>query len=104
MEDFDKAISALRKRFQPGGIEELRGLELHHRVQNPVESVEAVGRSIQHLGWKAFFSITGKDFDHLLKGRFHRALLVIWQQKLGPPKTDESFITSLRVPGWWKNM
>ena len=53
--------------------------------------MEAVGRSIQHLGRKAFPSITGKDFDHLLKGRFYQALLVKWQCKLGPPKADESF-------------
>ena len=30
--DFDKALAALRKRFKPSDIEELRGLEFHHRV------------------------------------------------------------------------
>ena len=30
---FDKALAALRKRFKPSDIEELRGLEFHHRVQ-----------------------------------------------------------------------
>lgn len=43
------------------------------------------------MGRKAFPSITGKDFDRLLKGRFYQALLVKWQRKLGPPKVEESF-------------
>ena len=83
-------VAALRKRFKPGGIEELRGLEFHHRTQGD-ETIEQLGLSIQQLGRKAFPSIAGKDFDRLLKGRFYQALLVKWQRKLGPPKAEESF-------------
>ena len=86
----EQAIAAFRKRFKPGGIEELRGLEFHHRAQGE-ETIEQLGLSIQQLGRKAFPSITGKDFDRLLKGRFYQALLVKWQRKLGPPKAEESF-------------
>lgn len=86
----EAAISALRRRFKPGGIEELRGLEFHHKTQG-TETIEQLGLSIQQLGRKAFPSITGKEFDRLLKGRFYQALLVKWQRKLGPPKADESF-------------
>jgi hypothetical protein len=91
LKDVDSAIDALKKRFQPGGIKELRELEFHDRTQGPEESVEALGQSIQQLGRKAFPSITGKDFDRFLKGRFYQALIVKWQRKLGPPKADESF-------------
>ena len=86
----EAATSALRRRFKPGGIEELRGLEFHHKTQG-AETIEQLGLNIQRLGRKAFPSITGKEFDRLLKGRFYQALLVKWQRKLGPPKADESF-------------
>ena len=89
-EKVESAISALKKRFKPGGIEELRGLEFHHRTQGD-ETVEQLGMSLQQLGRKAFPTIVGKDFDRLLKGRFYQALLVKWQRKLGAPKADESF-------------
>ena len=85
------AVTALEKRFKPADIEELRGLEFHHRAQGGNESIEQLGIGIQQLGRKAFPSITGKDFDRLLKGRFYQALLVKWQRKLGCPKPDEGF-------------
>ena len=88
---FDTAVSALKKRFRPADIEELRGLEFHHRTQGNGESIEQVGISIQQLGRKEFPSIIGKDFDRLLKGRFYQALMVKWQWKLGCPKPDEGF-------------
>ena len=47
--------------------------------------------SIQHLSCKAFPSITGKDFDWLLKCRFYQALIVKWQWKFGCPKPGEGF-------------
>lgn len=84
------ALTALKKHFKPADIEELRGLEFHHRTQGD-ESIEQLGISIQQLGRKAFPTIVGKDFDRLLKGRFYQALLVKWQRKLGSPKPDESF-------------
>ena len=86
----ETAITALGERFKPRDIEELRGLEFHHKTQGD-ESIDQLGISIQQLGRKAFPSIVGKDFDRLLKGRFYQALQVKWQRKLGAPKPDESF-------------
>lgn len=88
--DFNKAVNALRKRFQPADIEELRGLEFHHRMQGD-ETIEKLGISIQQLGLKAFPSMVGKEFDRLIKGRFYQALNVKWQRKLGKPKPEETF-------------
>ena len=85
------ATSGLRKRLKPADIEELRGLEFHHRTQGVDETIEQLGVSIQRLGRKAFPSITGRDFDRLLKGRFYQALMVRWQRKLGCPKPEEGF-------------
>ena len=90
--DFDKAVSALRQRFKPVDIEELRGLKFHHKTQGG-ESVEQFGISIQQLGRKAFPSMTGKELYRLLKGRFFQALNVKWQRKLGAPRPDETFYT-----------
>ena len=73
--DIESAITALGKRFKPGDIAELRGLQFHHWTQGE-ESIEQLGISIQQLGRKAFPTITGKDFDRLLKGRFYQALQV----------------------------
>ena len=86
----EDAIAALGKRFKPKDIEELRGLEFHHKTQGD-ESIDQLGITIQQLGRKAFPTIVGKDFDRLLKGRFYQALLVKWQRKLGAPRPDESF-------------
>lgn len=86
----EAVISALKKRFHPGGIEELRGLEFHHWTQGD-ETIEQFGLCIQQLGRKAFRSIIGKDFDRLLKGRLYQVLLVKWQHKLGPSKAEEGF-------------
>ena len=89
-EDYDKAKSALKSRFRAVDIEELRGLEFHHKVQSD-ETVEELGMELQRLGNKAFPSIRGRELDRLLKGRFFQALHVRWQRKLGAPKTDETF-------------
>ena len=88
--DFDKAVSALGQRFKPVDIEELRGLEFHHKTQGG-ESVEHLGISLQQLGRKAFPSMSGKELDRLLKVRFFQALNVKWQRKLGRP--DKTFYT-----------
>lgn len=48
------AVTALKKRFMPADIEELRGLEFHYRSQGGNESIEQLGISIQQLGRKAF--------------------------------------------------
>ena len=89
-EDYDKATAALCKRFKLVDIEELRGLEFHHRMQGK-ETIEELGMDLQTLGRKAFPSSHGKEFDRLLKGRFFQAIHVKWQRKLGAPKTGETF-------------
>ena len=88
--NIESAITALGKRFEPKDIEELRGLEFHHKTQGD-ENIDQLGICIQQLGRKAFPSIVGKDFDRLLNGRFYQALQVRWQRKLGAPKPDGSF-------------
>ena len=88
--NYDKATQSLKKWFRTGDIEELRGLEFHHRTQGN-ESVEQLGIDLQRLGRKAFPSSQGKEFDRLLKGRFFQALHVKWQRKLGAPKPQETF-------------
>ena len=66
-------------------IEELRGLEFHHKVQGK-ESIEELGMELLMLGCKAFPSSSGKELDQLLKGRFFQAIHVKWQRKkLGAP-------------------
>ena len=87
---YARAMEALQRRFRPIGIEELRGLDFHRKVQGE-ESVERLGMQLQQLGRKAFPSIEGKDFDRLLKGRFYQALHTKWQRKLGAPRPEESF-------------
>ena len=89
--DLKQAVAALCKRFRPADIEELRGLEFHHKMQAEDETIEQLGLTMQQLGRKAFSSITGKDFDRLLKGRFFQALHVKWQRKLGSLKPAETF-------------
>ena len=88
--NYKKIIDTLRSRFKAVDIEELRGMEFHHRVQKD-ESIEALGLELQALGRKAFPSIQGKEFDRLLKGRFFQALHVKWQRKIGAPKPSETF-------------
>ena len=88
---FKLAAEALRKRFRPVDIEELRGLEFHRNTQVDGESVEQLGLELQRLGRRAFPSTEGPEFDRLLKGRFFQALHTKWQWKLGAPKPSESF-------------
>ena len=87
---YSQAVGALKKRFRSVGIEELKGLEFHRRVQGE-ESVEQLGMDLQKLGRKAFPATEGKEFDRLLKGRFYQALHPRWQRKLNAPHPDETF-------------
>ena len=77
-------IDALKDRFKPIDIEELRGLEFH-------QSVEKLGLELMTLGKKAFPTLETTKLDRLLKGRFFQALLPKWQRKLGAPRLGESF-------------
>ncbi len=63
-------------------------MQFHHKIQGE-ESVEQLGISLQQLGHIP--SMTGKELDHLLKGRFFQALHVKWQRTLGAHKSDETF-------------
>ena len=93
VESVESAIEALRKRFKPHDIEDLWGLEFHHKTQGS-DTIEHLGISIQQLGRKALPSITGKDFNQLIKGRFYQTLLVKWQRKLSSPKPEKMFACS----------
>ena len=74
---YEKLVIALQKRFRSLDIHELHGLEFHQLMQE--------GRSIEELGVelqrKAFPVSSTKEFDHILKGTFHQALLPKWQKK-----------------------
>ena len=89
-QDFNRAKEALKNRFKSVEIEELRGLEFHHKMQT-TESIEEFGLELQSLANEAFPSTPAKDFDRMLKGRFFQALHVQWQRKLEAPKPAESF-------------
>ena len=87
---YASAVEALKKRFKPIDIEELRSMEFHQRMQDK-ESIEKLGLDLQRLARKAYPSMGETEFDRMLKGRFFQSLLPKWQRKLGAPKLDESF-------------
>ena len=82
---YGATVSALRSKFKPVDIEELRGMEFHQLVQKSL-SVEQLGLQLQKVAKRAFPTLVGKDLDRLMKGRFFQALLPKWQRKLGAPK------------------
>ncbi|ETX01158.1 MAG: hypothetical protein ETSY2_37740 [Candidatus Entotheonella gemina] len=88
--NYSATVSALKSKFKPIDIEELRGMEFHQVVQKG-QSIEQLGLELQKLAKRAFPCLSGKDLDRLLKGRFFQALLPKWQRKLGAPKVEESF-------------
>ena len=88
--DYNRAVAAMKKRFTCIDIEELRGVAFHSLMQDR-QSIEQLGLQLQKLANKAYPSLSGTDFDRLLKGRFYSALLPHWQKKLGAPRTTERF-------------
>ena len=70
--DLERTKEALKSRFKSTEIEELCGMEFHHKMQT-TESVEELGLELQTLANKAFPSTPAKDFDRMLKGRFFQA-------------------------------
>ena len=87
---YTAAVEALKKRFQPVDIEELRSLEFHQLMQEQ-QSVEQLGIELQALARRAFPESSPKEFERLVKGRFFQALLSKWQRKLGALRATESF-------------
>jgi hypothetical protein len=63
---YSATVDALKSRFKPVDIEELRGAEFHQLIQKD-QSVEALGLELQRLAKRAC------------------------QRKLGAPKVDENF-------------
>lgn len=88
--NYRELVTALKGRFKPVDIEELRGLEFHQLMQTD-ETIEKLGLQLMSLARKAFPSLGEKELDRLLKGRFFQAVLPKWQRKLGAPKVEESF-------------
>ena len=82
---YDKAVLALRKRFKPIDIEELRGIEFNLKMQQD-ESIDQHRIALLNFGRKAFPQMNEKELDRLLKGRFFQALNSKWQRKLAAPK------------------
>ena len=74
---YTAAVEALKKRFQPVDIEELRSLEFHQLMQEQ-QSVEQLGIELQALARRAFPESSPKEFDCLVKGCFFQALLPKW--------------------------
>lgn len=79
---YNETVEALRKRFKPVDIEELRGIEFHQMVQGGGGVRAACSQET---------AIAGKDLHRLLKGRYFQVLDSHWQRKLGAPKPEESF-------------
>ena len=50
-----------------------------------------MGIKLQTLARIVFPNIVGKEYNHLLKGRFNQGLLLKWQRKLGAPKPNKTF-------------
>ena len=55
---YDMAVKALKKRFHPIDIEELRRLEFHQRMQDS-DTIEELGIDLQSLARKAFPELRG---------------------------------------------
>ena len=83
-------VEALRKRFHPIDIEQLRGAEFYQICQKD-DCVEELGIKLQAAARKAFPSLMDKEQDRLMKCRFFQSLLPKWRRKLGAPKTGELF-------------
>ena len=67
--NYAKATEALRKRFKPVAIKDLRGMEFHQLMQDS-QSAEQLRIELQRLASKAFPRISGKEQDIILKGQF----------------------------------
>jgi len=60
--NYTEAVAALKSRFKPVDIEELRGLEFHQLMQTE-ESVEKLGLQLRSLAGKAFPSLGTRELD-----------------------------------------
>ena len=71
---YTAAVEALKKRFQPVDIEELRSLEFHQLMQEQ-QSVEQLGIELQALARRAFPESSPTEFDRLYKRSFLPSLI-----------------------------
>ena len=59
---YSATVSALKSKFKPIYMEELRGMEFHQLVQKG-QSVEQLGLELQKLAKQAFPCLSGKELD-----------------------------------------
>ena len=78
---YHKAVQALKQRFKPVDIEELRGLEFHQLMQEQ-QTVEQLGIELQRLGRKAFPNANSKEFDRMLKDVSSKHYILNGKEKL----------------------
>ena len=89
--NYGALVTALKDRFKPVDIAELRGLEFQQLTQKE-QFIEQLGLQLMQLAKKGFPTLGTTELDRMLKGRFFQALLPKWQgSKLWAPKLDESF-------------
>ena len=70
---YERVIEALKKQFCSIETEELKSLEFHQCFQGD-ETVQELRMDLQKLTCKAFLSMEGKEFDHMLKRLFYHTL------------------------------
>ena len=61
---YSATVDALKARFKPVDIEELRSVEFYQLVQGR-QSIEEVGIELQRLAKRAFPPISGKTLDRI---------------------------------------
>ena len=87
----NSAISALQKRFQSGGIEELRDSNFIILVKE-VKPLSNLAYAYNSLEEKPSLPLLDKTLTASSKDAFIKlCYLVKWQRKLGAPKADETF-------------
>ena len=101
--NYGELVKALKARFKPVDIEELRGLEFHQLMQTD-ESVEKQGLQLMQLARKAFPSLGEKELDRLLKGRFFRQCCRSGSESSRRPRWTRPFISCMKWPGLQSGM
>lgn len=100
---YKKAMDALHGCFKLVDIEELRGLEFHHKVQGD-KSVEELGMVLQELGRKAFSSSHGREFDGCSRVSSSKHYTSNGRGSLGLPRQRSHSKNYMIEPGYWSSM